>query len=46
VGMIPNLKAEVLDPVMCKGVPLQADLEALDGLADAIARKHRENGLA
>ncbi|MDD5668080.1 MAG: FprA family A-type flavoprotein [Actinomycetota bacterium] len=45
-GMIPNLKAEVLDPVMCKGVPLQADLEALDGLADAIARKHRENGLA
>jgi len=44
-GMIPNLKAEVLDPVLCKGVPLQPDLEALDRLADTIAQKHRENGL-
>lgn len=44
-GMVPNLKAEVLEPVLCKGVPLQADLEALDRLADTVARKHRENGL-
>jgi flavorubredoxin len=44
-GMIPNLKAEVLDPVLCKGVPLKPDLEALDRLADTIAQKHRENGL-
>jgi flavorubredoxin len=44
-GMIPNLKAEVLDPVLCKGVPLQPDLEALDRLADTVAQKHRENGL-
>jgi len=43
-GMIPNLKAEVLDPVLCKGLPLQADLEALDRLADTVARKHRESG--
>lgn len=44
-GMVPNLKAEVLDPVLCKGVPLQPDLEALEGLADTIAQKHRESGL-
>lgn len=44
-GMVPNLKAEVLDPVLCKGIPLQPDLEALDRLADTIAQKHRENGL-
>jgi flavorubredoxin len=44
-GMISNLKAEVLEPVLCKGVPLQSDLEALDKLADTIAQKHRESGL-
>jgi flavorubredoxin len=41
-GMIPNLKVEVLEPVMCKGVPSQADFEALDRLAEAIGQKHRE----
>lgn len=45
-GMIPNLKAEVLPPVLCKGLPREADLEALDGLAEAIAGKHAELGLA
>lgn len=43
-GMIPNLKVEVLAPVLCKGVPTQPDFEALDRLADAIATKHKENG--
>ena len=43
-GMIPNLKAEVLDPILVKGAPTEADFAALDGLADTIARKHRENG--
>ena len=42
-GMIPNLKVEVLDPVLCKGAPLEADFKALDRLAGAIAQKHREN---
>lgn len=45
-GMIPNLKAEVLDPVLCKGAPRAGDLEALDRLADAIASRHRESGLS
>jgi flavorubredoxin len=43
-GMIPNLKVEVLEPVLCKGFPDQAAFAALDRLADTIARKHRENG--
>lgn len=45
-GMIPNLKVEVLDPVLCKGLPRDTDLQALDDLAATIARKHREEQLA
>lgn len=45
-GLIPNLKVEVLDPVICKGLPREADLQALDELAAAIAGKHEEQGLA
>ena len=45
-GMIPNLKVEVLEPVLCKGSASKKDFEALDRLADAIARKHKENGYA
>jgi len=44
-GLIPNFKVEVLDPVLCKGVPSKTDLEALDHLADTIAHKHKERGL-
>jgi len=45
-GMIPNLKVEILSPVLCKGLPLETDLKALDNLADAISRKHKENRLS
>jgi flavorubredoxin len=41
-GMIPNLKVEVLNPVMCKGLPSEGDFKALDELAAAIAARHRE----
>jgi flavorubredoxin len=44
-GMIPNLKVEILDPVVCKGTPGEADLKALDELAATIARKHAQAGL-
>jgi flavorubredoxin len=44
-SMIPNLKVEVLSPVMCKGLPGDADFRALDNLADAIAAKHAERHL-
>ncbi|WP_319575993.1 FprA family A-type flavoprotein [uncultured Desulfobacter sp.] len=43
-GMIPNLKVEVIDPVLCKGVPTASVFNALDDLAGAIAQKHKENG--
>jgi len=42
-GMIPNLKVEVIDPVLCKGVPSEKDLKALDNLAVNIAEKHKEH---
>ena len=43
-SLIPNLKVEVLDPVMVKGSPKTADLEALENLAESIAQKHKEQG--
>ncbi len=45
-GMIPNLKVEVLTPVLCKGLPQAETLAALRGLAATIAAKHRELGFA
>lgn len=44
-AMIPNLKVEIIPPVLCKGYPKEADFKALDNLADTIARKHRDAGL-
>jgi flavorubredoxin len=44
-GMIPNLKVEVLDPVLCKGVPAASDFQAIDQLAATIAQKHKDCGL-
>ncbi len=43
-AMIPNLKVEVIDPVLCKGLPSDTDFEALDRLAGTIARKHQDSG--
>jgi flavorubredoxin len=43
-GMIPNLKVEVIEPVLCKGQPREKDLRALEELAATIAQKHAENG--
>jgi flavorubredoxin len=43
-GMIPNLKAEVLAPVISKGFPRDEDFKALDNLASTIAQKHKERG--
>jgi len=43
-GMIPSLKAEVLEPVLSKGFPREEDFRALDNLASTIANKHKERG--
>jgi flavorubredoxin len=45
-AMIPNLKAEVLAPVISKGFPRKEDFQALDNLANIIAAKHKERGFA
>jgi len=42
-GMIPNLNVDVIDPVLCKGVPSESDFKALDDLATTIAQKHKEH---
>jgi flavorubredoxin len=44
VAMIPNLRVELLDTVIVKGYPRDADFEALDKLAATIAQRHKENG--
>jgi flavorubredoxin len=45
-GMIPNLRAEVLPPVIRKGLPVKEDFKALDSLAGAISQKHKAHGFA
>lgn len=44
-AMIPNLKVEVLEPVIAKGYPKKFDLQALDKLADEILAKHKAIGI-
>jgi flavorubredoxin len=43
--LIPNLKVELIEPVLCKGLPRDDTLAALDRLAEQIAQKHRDEGL-
>ncbi|PID76508.1 MAG: MBL fold hydrolase [Deltaproteobacteria bacterium] len=43
-GMLPNLKAEIIPPVLCKGTPREAAYRELDTMADTIAAKHKECG--
>ncbi|MGA2679492.1 MAG: FprA family A-type flavoprotein [Sedimentisphaerales bacterium] len=44
-GMLGNLKVEVIEPVITKGVATDKDFVSLDLLADKIATKHREIGI-
>jgi len=44
-GMIPNLTVEIIEPVLCKGVPSEKDFKLLDDLAATIAHKHKELNL-
>jgi flavorubredoxin len=44
--MIPNLKVEILELVLSKGFPKEAEFRALDRLATTIAKKHKEHNLA
>jgi flavorubredoxin len=44
-GMMTNLKAEVIEPVLAKGEPANDDFNALEKLADEILKKHKELGI-
>ncbi|MFC1861863.1 FprA family A-type flavoprotein [Chloroflexota bacterium] len=41
INMIPNLKVELLEPVIVKGLPKEEDFKLLDTLASTIAEKHK-----
>jgi flavorubredoxin len=43
-ALMPNLKVEILDPVLIKGYPREADFQALENLAETITQKHKEQG--
>ncbi len=43
--LIPNLKVDLLEPVLCQGYPRDEDFAALDRLADNIAAQHEAQGL-
>jgi flavorubredoxin len=40
-SLIPNLKVEILEPVIVKGLPKGGDYVALDKLVEAIAERHK-----
>ncbi|HPU44076.1 MAG TPA: FprA family A-type flavoprotein [Dictyoglomaceae bacterium] len=44
-GLLSNLDAEIIDPVIIKGLPKKEDLKLLDDLAEKIYLKHKEAGL-
>jgi len=45
-AMMPNIKAEILEPVLAKGEPRESDFAAFEKLADEILAKHKEIGIA
>lgn len=44
-GLLPNLRAELLEPVVAKGYPGGEDFEQLEQLAEKILAKHRQVGI-
>ena len=40
-GLIKNLNAELIEPVIVKGYPKEDDFKALERLADEIVEKHK-----
>jgi flavorubredoxin len=44
-GMIGNVKAEILEPVLSKGMATEENYTALDELADKILEKHQQLGI-
>lgn len=45
VKMLDHVRVEVIEPVVIKGLPGEADIVAINRLADDIAKKHKEIGI-
>lgn len=41
-GMLTNIRAEIIDPVIVRGFPKEEDFKKMDELANEIIRKHKE----
>jgi len=41
-NLSPNLKVDLLEPVLCQGYPRDQDFQALDQLAEDVAVRHQE----
>jgi flavorubredoxin len=41
-GLLTNSKAEILEPVLAKGLPKDEDFQKLNELADQIAKRHKK----
>ncbi len=44
-GLLGNLRAEVLEPVIARGHPKKEDFRKLEALVDTIVEKHKNSGL-
>jgi flavorubredoxin len=45
-AIVSHPEIEMLEPILCKGLPGEAEFTALEGLADTIAKKHKEHGFS
>ena len=45
VSLLPNLKVELIEPVVIKGKPDEEDFQKIDRLSDDIVAKHHELGI-
>lgn len=45
-GLLSNLKADFIEPVVVRGCPRDEDFAALDDLAEEILARHKEAGIA
>jgi hypothetical protein len=41
VGLIPNIKAEIIEPVIIKGDLKEKDFKQIEDLAEKINQKHK-----
>lgn len=44
-GILTNINAEIIDPVIVRGFPKEEDFKKMDELAGVIIKKHREQNL-